>query len=370
MTARARTLATIFIGLALFAASLPAFYPQVFGTRISDIPAHFSIGSTDAYARYSILYLLVHGLLSIGANEPVMGWVAIVLLSTFVAFKAALNFRVLSEESKGLILPTCVAVVLTFAMPIMNWWNYHSVYLGQIAPTVWHNSTTILEMPVAILLFYAGLRCLEESNFRNSVLVSGLAALSTLIKPSYAIAWLPVFVSWFCLKAYGGKGMSMRRLAGQVAVLVGPIAVLLMIQGLLIETYITTRIIFAPFGVWSLYSPHPAFSLLLSLAFPLSALILCREPLRQGRGLAFAWLVFAVALLQFILFAEDGARFSHGNFFWGAFMALHVLFLTSADLLLRQPISMRSLTPFGFLVLHFASGLYFYGRIVSGLGYM
>ena len=174
MTARARTLATIFIGLAIFAASLPAFYPQVFGTRISDIPAHFSIGSTDAYARYSILYLLVQSLLSIGANEPVMGWVAIVLLSTFVAFKAALNFRVLSEESKGLILPTCVAVVLTFAMPIMNWWNYHSVYLGQIAPTIWHNSTTILEMPVAILLFYAGLRCLEESNFRNSVLVSGL----------------------------------------------------------------------------------------------------------------------------------------------------------------------------------------------------
>lgn len=368
--ARPRTLATLFVATVLFAASLPAFHQQTFGTRISDIPAHFLIDTSGLYPVYSILYLLVHGLLLIGANEEVLGWIAIILLSTCVALKGVLTFRVLSEESKGLALPACIAAVLAFVMPIINWWNYQSVYLGQIAPTVWHNATTILVMPVVVLLFRASLRCLEEPNRKNAVLTAGLGMLSALIKPSYAIAWLPVFIPWFCLRAYLGNGTSLQQLAKQVAILVGPMTILLFVQGLLIKNNMNTSVIFSPFGVWSLYSPHLAFSSLLSLAFPLAVLILYRDCFCRDAGLLFASLVFAVALLQLILLAEGGVRFSHGNFFWGAYMALYTLFLSSAHLLLRQPASSRSLTAFAFLALHFASGLYFYWRIVSGLGYM
>jgi hypothetical protein len=101
----------------------------------------------------------------------------------------------------------------------------------------------------------------------------------------------------------------------------------------------------------------------------LAVSILYRDCLTRDVGLRFAWPVFAVALLQFALFAEGGARFGAGNFFWGAYMALYTLFLSSARVLMRQPMSGRTLLAFAVLALHFASGLYFFWRIVSGLGY-
>ncbi len=368
--ARSRAAAMLVVATVLFCASLPAFHQQVFGTRISDIPTHFLIERSDANSVYSILYFLVRGLVLIGASAEVLGWVAVILLSSCVALKGTLTFGMLCEDAKSPALPACIAIVLAFVMPIMNWWNYQSVYLGQIAPTVWHNATTIVAMPAVILLFGASLRCLKEPNFKNAALTAGFGLLSTLIKPSYTIAWLPVFVPWFCLRARFASGMPLRQLAKQVAILVGPIAVLLFVQGVLVASLLNSSVIVAPFGVWSLYSPHPLFSSLLSLAFPLAVSILYRDRLARDIGLQFAWPVFAVALLQFALLAEGGSRFGAGNFFWGAYMALYMLFLSSANAVMRQAMSRRALPALTILALHFASGLYFYWRIVSGLGYM
>jgi hypothetical protein len=219
-------------------------------------------------------------------------------------------------------------------MPIVNWWNYKSVYLGQIAPTIWHNSTTILVMPVVILLFSASSRWLGAPTTRNATLTSGLCVLSAAIKPSYAIALLFVLVPWYCYIALKTTGMSLLRLVGHIAILLGPVIGTLLIQWLLIASY--TAITIAPFGVWSLYSPNPIASLMLSLAFPLAVSILYRGCWRGNVGFVLAWAVFAVALMEFILLAEEGVRFNHANFLWGPCMALCVpdlcgCFLSAGD---------------------------------------
>jgi hypothetical protein len=113
----------------------------------------------------------------------------------------------------------------------------------------------------------------------------------------------------------------------------------------------------APFEVWSLYSPHLLFSLLLSLAFPMTVSILYVEQWRGSVAFPLAWAVFAAAMIIFILFAEVGARFSHRNFFWGAFMALYLLFLTCADIWLRQPMSAKAMAVLAVFLLHLGSGL-------------
>jgi hypothetical protein len=368
MKVRARTHAAVALGSVLFIASVPAFYSQVFGAgaAASDIPYHFS--ATTSGVRYSILSLLVAGLWWLGTNATVIGWVAITLLSAFVAFKGTLSFCLLSEDLKSLVLPGGVALLLAFAMPIVNWWNYENVYLGQLAPNVWHNSTTIVAMPAVILLFYSSLRSLEEPIFENMASTAALGLITVLIKPNYVIAWLPVFVAWLSVRAYM-KDASKPHILNQLMLVIGPLIVALLIQSLLVYNGANSRIIVAPLGVWTLYSPHPSLSLLLSLAFPLAVLILYWRSLVRVKSVLFAWVVFAVALLQFILLAEAGPRFGDGNFGWGVLMALYLLFLVSANLLLRQPISIRSVSAFGFLGLHVGSGLYYYWRIVKGLGF-
>jgi hypothetical protein len=43
-----------------------------------------------------------------------------------------------------------------------------------------------------------------------------------------------------------------------------------------------------------------------------------------------------------ILFAEEGSPFAHGNFGWGAYMAMYMLFLISAQIVLRHPFTARA----------------------------
>ena len=366
-----RIAAKVLVATILFAISLPAFYQQTLGTGGSDIPTHFWIARDSQnypHATYSILSVFVRGLFWAGGNSLAVGWIAILLLSACVALKGLLSVEILSNDNERSVLPACIAVALVFVMPIVNWWNYKSVYLGQIAPTIWHNSTTILVMPVVILLFSASSRWLGAPTTRNATLTSGLCVLSAAIKPSYAIALLFVLVPWYCYIALKTTGMSLLRLVGHIAILLGPVIGTLLIQWLLIASY--TGITIAPFGVWSLYSPNPIASLMLSLAFPLAVSILYRGCWRGNVGFVLAWAVFAVALMEFILLAEEGVRFNHANFLWGPCMALYLVFLTCADAFFRQAMSARFVLLLMLFLAHLASGLYFFWRIVTGQGYM
>jgi hypothetical protein len=356
----------LFVILVLSAASIPAFYQQTLGSKLSDIPIHFSPESPSSY---SILALFVRALLMMSADPLVIGWIAIALLTLAVVLKGVLSLAVLSKTSGNAALSAVVAVALAFVMPIVNWWNYKSVYLGQIAPTIWHNSTTILVMPVVIVLFYMSLEFLRTPSLRNAALTSTLCVLSAAIKPSYVIALMPVLAAWFCYTAGIQKKMRLQTVATTAAILLGPVAFVLLVQGLIVSAYLDTRAIVAPFAVWSLYSPHPLASLILSLAFPLAVLLLYRDNRRGNEALVLAWAVFAIALLQFVLLAEPGPRFSAANFLWGPCMALYLVFLASAEVFCRQPMSARSVVVLTFFLLHLGSGVYFYWRIVTGLGY-
>jgi hypothetical protein len=102
-----------------------------------------------------------------------MAWMVVFLLRACVALKGVLSLQILSKGWESATLPDGVAIALAFVMPIMNWWNYKS-YLAQIAPTIWHNSTTILVMPAVICLFTVSVKCLNFPTLRNTLLQSGL----------------------------------------------------------------------------------------------------------------------------------------------------------------------------------------------------
>jgi hypothetical protein len=164
-----------------------------------------------------------------------------------------------------------------------------------------------------------------------------------VIKPSYVIALVPVLAVRFCCTARSKKKTPSQTVALLAAVLLVPVAFVLLVQAAIISTYLDTSAIIAPFAVWSAYSPHPLASLMLSVAFPLAVLLVYRDSWRGNDALVLAWATFAIALLQFVLLAEPGPRFSAANFLWGPCMALYVVFLTSAEVFFRQPMSARSI---------------------------
>jgi hypothetical protein len=351
----------------VFALSLPAFLQELLGTKVSDLPGQFDL--VQPLSVYSLLNPLVRLMALMSPNEIVMGWFASVFLSTCVALKGALSFRVLGRRSRSMAVAAFFSVAMVLVMPIANWWNPTSIYLGQFAPTIWHNATAIVVIPVAILHFFASVRSLDTPSLRNSVLTGALGALEAGIKPSYLLAILPVFLPWFCYRAVVLQGMKWRPLVIHCAVLAGPASLVMIVQAILLATLAPAQIILSPFAVWNYYSPHPLASLLLSLGFPVAVAVLYRAAWPENRGLVLGWLAFAVAVAIYILFAEAGERFIHGNFGWGPMIAIFLLFLVSAETFLRQPASIRGVPVFAVFLIHLASGIYFYHRIVSGEGY-
>ena len=74
---------------------------------------------------------------------------------------------------------------------------------------------------------------------------------------------------------------------------------------------------------------HPEIPLLLSFVFPLVALAFCIKDLKSDKFYRFAWLHMLINLAMTVMLYETGARLRHGNFFWGSYFAIGVVFILS-----------------------------------------
>src|SRR5262249_19123705 len=139
------------------------------------------------------------------------------------------------------------------------------------------------------------------------------------------------------------------------------------------------RIIFTPQKWLATYGSLAPLKVLLSIAFPVSVLVLFWNDLRKSLLLGLAWTTFGISVLIAYGFSEDGPRAGDDNLGWSAQIALFVLFVASAIAMakmLRQPAPAgRSLTmrfrrriAVAIFLLHVAGGLTCYATYVIDRG--
>lgn len=216
-------------------------------------------------------------------------------------------------------------------------------YLGQGSPNPWHNPTTIMVRPIALLIFVLVMgECLrvQRGGFRKGqglriwkgILIAVLLLLSNLSKPSFVQIFYPaIFLLMFLwLFVYRFRNFP---LGMQLLVCCLP-SVGLMGMQFLSAFYGTTNsdsagVIIAPFKVAGLYTPNIAVSTLLVLAFPL-LVALCSIARRTFDWTdAFAWMMLLAGMGEKFLLAEGGDRLYHGNFSWGYIIGLYLLWFIS-----------------------------------------
>jgi hypothetical protein len=356
-----------------------AFYLQVWQTHgplrgVSDLPGHAQIVLTSQnsgqFPVYSLWYRLVNIISGFSTHYTVIAFISIFLLTFFVAVKYMITYSILSINNRQ-ISALFVAIALSIAMPILSYYtkplgnqiafinNFH-VYLGNISPNQWHNSTLILAMPFNLLLFYFTVKHIKSNQLSAFLIMGILSIISILCKPNYSLAFLPVLCAYILLLNYKEKGL----LVGIIKTSLIAIPSILI---LLYQWYFTfrhngvfvhpTKTIFAPFLVWGSYTPHIFISLVLSLAFPLITTILYFK--KVDLYLFLSWAVFLLALLIFSLLAEY-PTYGDGNYEWGAIAANYILFLFSARLLLQQTFDWKAKIAFMTLGLHTLSGIFFF----------
>lgn len=266
-----------------------------------------------------------------------------------------------------------LALFFAFSIPMRLFDSKGYMYLGQIPPNVWHNSTTIFLMPFAFMLFWnSHLQIQNPISKKGLFIVFILIILNILIKPSFLFPFLVVYPLLMFIQTK--KNMNLRLfVVNMMPVLLASLLILIMYVLIYHCSFSTTAaaikkgpsgISFAPFLVWGHYSPNIAFSFLLSFLFPLVFVFLCPQELRNSL-MQYAFFLFGVALLIYIFVIEVGPRQNSGNFGWQAVICSYMLFF-AACLQLARRILEKGLADFNNIILSICLTVH----VVSGVVYL
>lgn len=282
---------------------------------------------------------------------------SVILLSLSVGAKYVLIKRYLNFDSKKLLLLFAVALLLVTNLP-----GPRHFLIGQFPPNLWHNSTSIFLMPFAIGLFWKGLKYWEHPSQQLAKHILILLLINVIIKPSFVFVFVPVFGIMSLWRWKLNKEFWRMVGAGTLAVLLIGLEYYAIFQWNSFRTgpQPETGLTIAPFHVWRFHSSHLLWSLIASIAFPLTYIILFPTRIRKSFALQFSWALFAFGLLIFILIAETGLREYDANFIWQCYISNFLLFLVTIKDWQTNPKS-RSFAPTPTLaltlLLHLLSGI-------------
>ncbi|APC96942.1 hypothetical protein [Francisella frigiditurris] len=349
-----------------------SFYHQVWSEHIygvSDVPLHvnFIIKSekVGAFPLYSIWFYLVYIISFMSNSYKILAYTSIVLLSVFVIFKYLITYIIISDGSNKKWLVATVSTLMIFAMPIISFFNsprrYTHIYLGNISPNIWHNSTLIFAMPFYIMLFSYSINKILSFRNKDIIIIATLFMVATLCKPNFILAFAPVFfiVSFWYILFNERKTINICK----VSTIGICICAILLIQ--FISTFMHNEIFpkvstgIAPLKVWSLYSPHILLSCLLSFTFPVSVTLLYMTKVIYEKEILLSWLTVFIATMMFAVFIQY-PDWQSANFVWGAIAANYILFVYCVKFLINQKIDYKSIVCYMIFIMHFISGFIFF----------
>lgn len=324
----------------------------------SDLPVHIQLvidsRSQDTQLGYSIYYTLLE-VLSGGGDVNALRRAAIAVLAGAYGLRLAATWFVFSLTGVGIAVRTVGTLVTAIAAPITVA-GCEYLYLGKLTPVIWHNSTTILAVPFALMLFVSTCWVMlrKERAWTPQVVQVALVILSGWTKPNYLLALVPALALW-CVVAVmvttpGSRGGIFKDLWWRAAPAGLTAALVLVVQfvltyggpGLQISGQRVTNSI-APFAVWNEWGTQfgvsPGWSVAVSIVTPLLLTVLVLRGQRYRLPLTLAWLSVLVGLVQFTVLAEaleDGTILFHGNWIWGAQISMAVLFVVSVAAFSRE----------------------------------
>ena len=254
--------------------------------------------------------------------------------------------------------------------------GFNSIYVGQSGPNVWHNPTSIVLKPFALVAAIWLERIIfDGARGRAYVVVIAAVLIGMLAKPAFALVLIPtagVMAAYMMLPPRWQK-LGADRLPTSAPTRNFLMALVLLSAALLLAQalYIFGErrgITIAFLGVWRNQTPSVAISMLLALAFPLSVTNLDVKRGVPLRGLGLAWGFTIAGAVIYAFLAESGGAFMDGNFSWGYQIALAILFAFAFRSYARQwraaPHGRDFVVTTALLTLHVASGAFYLYQIV------
>lgn len=241
----------------------------------------------------------------------------------------------------------CAFIFCTF-MPVYNLLD-GGVYLGQISPNIWHNSTFLISIIPNLLFFLFAIKALEENlSSSNVVVLTLLAVFSFAAKPSYFAILAPSILLYTLL---------FDRTKFKKTLILGFVPCVLFVLFYMYFVPSDLDVTIDPGVVWSLFSNNILYSIFTSMIFFLVLFATYRKEILSRPDVIISLICLALGILQFYLLAETGPRRIHGNFSWGMHQAINVLLFVSLRFLLCHIRDKRTIIAGVALIPHVFSGL-------------
>lgn len=263
----------------------------------------------------------------------------------FNACTAAVCLFYLNRILGSYLHPAAIAAIGMIVLMVAAVWLpcfNQEIYKGQGSPNIWHSPTYDAVRPVSVLitiiLFDSIKNRLHSFSMQKAFILLLLILLSIILKPSFFAILLPSMI------LYAVIDFCWHRDIGFVLKLLLPVMLPTIIAAILFvqlffmnDTPNTTGDIgISPVLFQNRLSPNPLVSDLLLMAFPIYAVVVCREEIfhRDSPYLLIVLLLF-MGFCEYSFIAETGTRAADGNFAWGLMSAVFIAWLYLLPLFIK-----------------------------------
>ena len=319
--------------------------------RQSDFLAHIDIARSLEWFEwfsYSTLFPVLHVTTLVSSAALIERLVLVGLLVAALILRMMVTTTILKGSGLSAVNSRVLSLGLLAFMPLVDprrvseagnlfeVSRFSGIYLGQFTPNVWHNSTTILMAPFALLAARHIYQYSEDPTRRQLQFGALFLLLSTLTKPNYVFAAVPIFVV-LALWLFKTPATTSRQTLVRCAYVIAPALVITILQFLMTflrpSSSFAGSVVFRPFAQWEAFSDNYLLSVFRSLVFPVLILVLLLL-FRKSVSVALvcSWLALVVAVATFVMFVEawpDGSLRLQGNLSWGIIPTLYILLVYS-----------------------------------------
>jgi len=301
----------------------------------ADLKLHIYYADIQKGTNYSLVSLVFNILHSINGSTFYIA----IFLSSMVVGTIYLTYVYLKETICS--LNDSIAHVLAFSlnliMPIFISMLNSNRYLGLISGSIWHNPTfTCMKFfGLLALIIYCKMHKNTEKNIYLFVF-SFILCLVTIIKPNFILVLLPTVLIVLLVETIKKRSNFKKTVILLVTFL--PSCLILFFQYcVLYGDGQTDSSIGFNFGyIISHYSQRPVAAIIQSVAFPILVLLANIKNLKKDKMYAFSWVLWLIALIQYLCLVETGERALHGNWGWGVLFYTFFLFVTSVLKLIQN----------------------------------
>jgi len=364
-----------FLNLSLvFIVSYFMYYFQATEQMASDTHGHLGIIGQYINGDYFIPHPMWHlgvyylsELLSIDLHYGAGVFTALlVTLYAIIIYKIAQNLD--GEEGNEPKWFLVASISLLIGPFFLMDFNPH-IYIGQGSPSVWHNVTLIMVQPFALLSVFFTVKFFKTEKSGFFLLAILITFLSIFAKPSYILIFLPALTIFVLLERYFDK----RQLLFTFFAIFTSVAALAYQFMNQFSGEGNDSVIFDFLGVWSLYSPNIAVSILLALGLPLLITVSNYQSAKENGYIKFSWLLVLFSMILFACFAESGRHYSDGNFGWSWNISLSLIYIFTIIEYFKQYDVMSPLIRYPILAIilyQLYVGWYFLIGMFNGVNYL